>query len=341
MRLGLTLIFLCISLPILAAGNPLNFSNLPRGKTPSGFRASGGEAKEWRVIESEVPSTLDPSRPVKRHCLRHSGGTNNSERFPSLVFEGKNFENLVIKTSFRIDGGNGVRAAGIVIRAQPDNTSFVFAVIPAKSRMYLSYCEKGTKFGGHSSRISLPKDGWFHLELTCKNNTLSGKLNGENFETLRFINNPPGPGKVGFWARGDTDCLFTMSSVTLPVSLAQSVVNDIARTNKYLLRMELAAVRPGESAPEIAAATDLKQLGKPAHANCDQAIKKGAVVYSEGSDAVEVVMPVKNVDGEIMAAARMFLKPGKLTTKTRHRARAAAVAIELGKRIQTSAKLFR
>jgi hypothetical protein len=65
------------------------------------------------------------------------------------------------------------------------------------------------------------------------------------------------------------------------------------------------------------------------------------VVYSEGSDAVEVVMPVKNVDGEIMAAARMFLKPGKLTTKTRHRARAAAVAIELGKRIQTSAKLFR
>jgi len=341
MRLGSTLVLLWSSLPILAAGNPFNFSKLPLGKTPAGFRATGGEAKEWRVVEADLPSTLDPSRTVKRHCLQHSGGTNDSERYPSLVFAGKDFGNLVFKTSFRIDGGNGVKAAGIVIRAQPDNTSFVFAIIPAKSRMYLSYCEKGTKFGNHSSRISLPKDGWYHLELTCVNNTLSGKLNGENFETLRFINNPPGPGKVGFWTRGDTDCLFTLSSVTLPLSLAQSVVNDIARTNKYLLRVELAALRPGKNVPEISAATDLKQVGKPAHASCRQAIEKGAVIYSEGSDAIEVVMPVKNVDGEIMAAARMFLKPGNLTSKARHRARAAAVAIELGKRIQTRAKLFR
>jgi hypothetical protein len=207
--------------------------------------------------------------------------------------------------------------------------------------MYLTYCEEGIKFGGHSSHIALPKDGWYHLELTCQNNTINGRINGNNFEPLKFINNPPGPGKVGFWARGDTDCLFAMSSVALPVSFAQSVLNEVTLTNKYLQQVELAAIRTGKKTPEVAAATNLKQVGQPAHANCRDTIENGTVIYSEGRDAVEVIMPVKNVDGEIMAAARMFLKPGKLITKTRHRARASAVAIKLGEQIQTRAKLFR
>lgn len=328
-------------MPSIAADNPLNFSKHPLDKTPMNFRASGGKPNEWKVTEVEVPSRLDPTKKVKRHCLRHSGGTNDSARYPSLVSKGKNYKNLVINTSFRIDGGKGVQAAGVVIRAQPDNTSFLLAVIPAKSRMYLTYCEKGTKFGGHSSLIALPDDGWYHLELTCQNNTINGRINGNNFEPLKFINNPPGPGKVGFWARGDTDCLFAMSSVSLPVSFAQSVLNEVTRANKYLLSVELVAIRSDNKVPVVAAATDLEQVGRHAHARCRNTIENGSVVYSESRDTIEVIMPVKNVDGEIMAAARMFLKPGKLTTQDRHRARASAVAIELGNRIQTRGKLFR
>ena len=325
----------------MAANNPLNFSKYPLDKTPVDFRASGGKPSEWKITEAEVPSQLDPTKKVKRHCLRHSGGTNDSTRYPSLVSMKKNYENLVIKTSFRINGGKGVQAAGVVIRAQPDNTSFLLAVIPAKSSMYLTYCEEGTKFGGHSSHIALPKDGWYHLELTCQNNTINGRINGNNFDPLKFINNPPGPGKVGFWARGDTDCLFAMSSISLPVSFAQSVLNDVTRTNKHLQRVELVAIQSGNKMPVIAAATDLDQVGKNAPATCKNTIENGSVIYSENRNTIEVIMPVKNVDGEIMAAARMFLKPGKLTTQGTHRARASAVAIELGNRIQTRGQLFR
>ena len=148
-------------------------------------------------------------------------------------------------------------------------------------------------------------------------------------------------GKIGFWARGDTDCLFALSSVKVPLSFAQSVVNEITRSNKHLQRVELVAFRSEKNPLEIAAATDLKQVGQSAQANCLDTFKNGTVVYSKGRNAIEVIMPVKNVDGEIMAAARMFLKPGKLITQTKYRALASAVAIELGKKIQTHAKLFR
>jgi len=341
MKFWLTHILFGLALHSAAADNPLNFSKHPVGKTPIGFHAAGGTTNEWKVIEAEIPSKLNPSLMVKRRCLRHSGGTNNSTRYPSLVYTGNSYKDLVIKTSFRIDGGNGVQAAGVVIRVQPDNTSFLLAVIPAKSTMYLTYCEKGTKFGGHSSHIAIPKDGWYHLELTCQNNIISGRINGNNFEPLKFIKNPPGPGNVGFWARGDTSCLFAMTSVVLPVSFAQSVVNNIVRTNKHLQRVELVAIRAGKRIPEIAAATDPKKIGQPAHKNCRDTIVNGTVIYSKGQDAVEVVMPVKDVDGVIMAAARMFLRPGKFTTQTKNRALASAVAIELGKQIKTRGKVFR
>jgi len=132
-----------------------------------------------------------------------------------------------------------------------------------------------------------------------------------------------------------------MSKLHLPVSFAQTVINNISLTNKYLQRVELAAIRVGKNNPEIAVATDLRQVGQPAHVSCLSTIQDGTVVYRESSDAIEVVMPIKDVDGEIMAAARIFLKPGKLTTKATHRARATAVAIELGKKIQTHAGIFR
>ena len=340
MKFWLTIAFFILAHPA-TADNPLNFSKHPVGKTPNGFRVAGGTTNEWKVIEAEVPSSLDPSLMVKRRCLRHSGGTNNSTRYPSLVHTGESYEDLVIKTSFRINGGNGVQAAGVVIRAQPDNTSFIFAVIPANKAMYLTYCEKGVKFGGGSTHISLPKDGWYHLELTCQNNAINGRINGKSFEELKLIRNPPGPGKVGFWTRGDTDCLFTMSSVSLPMSFAQSVINEIVRTNKHLQRVELSAIRPGKKNPEVAAATNPKQVGQPAHASCLDTIENGTVIYSKSRDTIEVIMPVKNVDGKIIAAARMILKPGKFTTQTKNRALASAVAIELGRKIQTHAKLFR
>jgi hypothetical protein len=303
-----------------------------------GFRASGGVASEWKVIDAEIPSTLNPSVMVKRRCLHHKGGKNDSDRYPTLIFEGPNYANFALKTSFRINGGNGVQAAGVIFRAQKDNSYMLFAIIPSKERIYLKYCEKGALPAGPESDIQTPKNGWYQLELTCRNNQISGRLNGEVFDTLPLINMPPG--KIGFWTRGDTDCLFTMSKLTMPVSFAQTLISDISLTNKHLQRVELVAIRAGKKTPEVAAATDLKQVGEPAHANCRGTIENGTVTYSKGRNAIEVIMPVKNVDGEIMAAARIFLKPGKLITKAKHRARASAVAIELGKKIQTHAKLF-
>jgi len=339
MRYWSLFVLLCGTFTAIPADNPLNFNKHPLNKTPTGFRAAGGDSNEWKVVEAKIPSTLDPSATVKRQCLRHSGGTNDSTRYPSLMNLGRDYKNLVLKTSFRIDGGKGVQAAGVFFRAQKDNSYILFAIIPSKKRMYLTYCEKGVPVGGQNSEIKLPENGWFHLELTCQNDQISGRLNGGAFPAITLNDMPPG--KVGFWARGDTDCLFAMSSVSLPVRFSQSVVNEIARTNKHLQRVELVAIRTGKKIPEIAAATDPKKNGQPAHSNCLDTIKNGAVIYSKGRNAIEVIMPVKNVDGEIMAAARMFLKPGKLTTKTKHQARASAVAIELGNRIQTHAKLFR
>ena len=333
------ILLLCGTSPASPAENPLNFSKHPLNKTPSGFRATGGDASEWKVVEAKVPSTLDPSVMVKRHCLRHKGGENDSDRYPTLILESSTYSDCALRTSFRIDDGNAVQAAGILFRAQKDNSYILLAIIPAKKRMYLKYCQKGVPIGGPESDIKIPKDGWYQLELTCQNNQISGRLNGGTFPTIPLNGMPPG--RIGFWARGDTDCLFAMSSVTLPVSFTQSTVNEITQANEHLQRVELIAIQAGKKTPEVVAATDLKQVGQASHPNCRATIEDGSVVYSEGPNAIEVIMPVKNVDGEIMAAARMFLKPGKLTTKTRHRARASAVAIELGKRIQTHAKLFR
>ncbi|MBL69815.1 MAG: hypothetical protein CMO74_15460 [Verrucomicrobiales bacterium] len=322
-----------------AALNPLNFSRQQLGKAPAGFVPVNSEATEWTVIKAKVPSTLDPTQLVDRHCLKHRGGTPDTKRYPALLLDHRDYDDLILKTSFQITGGSGVKAAGVVFRTQKDNSAILFAIIPEKENMYLKFCEKGVPVGGPESRIKIPKDGWYHLEISCRNNVINGRLNGESFDSIKLNDMPAG--RVGFWTRGDTECLFAMSSLTLPLTLAQGAVNDITRANEHLKRMELIGQRRGADGLEIAAATNAALTGKAGPESCRPTLEKGAVVYSEDDDEVEIIMPVRDVEGDIIAAARMILSSGKLTTQARNRARASAVAIELGKRIQSRARLFR
>ena len=66
----------------------------------------------------------------------------------------------------------------------------------------------------------------------------------------------------------------------------------------------------------------------------------GTVFYTETKNATQVIMPVRDKDGDIIAAAVINLEKSVLANRDLYRARASAVVIDLGKRIQDKRQLF-
>ena len=147
---------------------------------------------------------------------------------------------------------------------------------------------------------------------------------------------------MGFWTRADTACEFAKFEVGKPVSIAQQAVQSVSRTNKHVKNLKLFAIADNVKAPSLVASTTGTGIGKSAEEPEDikKTLTDGTVFYTETKNATQVTMPVRDKDGDIIAAAVINLEKSVLANRDLYRARASAVVIDLGKRIQDKRQLF-
>src|SRR5439155_6998901 len=131
---GLALLLPLLSaVPALAAERKFDFSAVPDGQTPSGFRnAVTGQGKpgDWKVILAETASAIPPRTAqapavTKQAVLAQLAQDPSDEHFPLLIFEDEVFGDFTLTTRFKTVSGKKEQMAGLAFRIQNESNYYV------------------------------------------------------------------------------------------------------------------------------------------------------------------------------------------------------------------------
>jgi hypothetical protein len=322
------------SLCVAAAELKFDWSQNAAGRTPPGFTnlvTGRGSPSQWIILEEAVPPTLAPltsmasNQMAKRSVLSAQSLNLARDHCPLLLYTNEVFYDFTLTTRFKISGGAMASEAGLVFRAQDKDNYYVLrASTEGNLLWYRVVGGKSYEAMGVGVKVAVPKDAWQELRVECVGSQTRCYLNGDLvIPPVRpgaptndlAINDTTFPsGKVGFWTRADSRCFFVDGRVdyTPKVPFVQMLVAEIDKKYPRLLGLRIYADKnPGE--PVVIGAKDEQALGVPGTHYEQDVIDRNSIYYLKEKGAVEVTLPLRDRNGEIVAAlkTRMGTFPGE------------------------------
>lgn len=332
-----------------AAELRFDFSDVPVGKAPTNFHgvvAGAGAPGDWRVEMDEVPPTLErlsPQAPsvARRAVLGQFAQDTTDERFPMLVFDGETFTDFTLTTKFKIVSGLTEQMAGIAFRLQDEKNFYVIRANALNRNVRFYKVVDGVRSVPIGPEVSVSKGEWHELKITCTGNEIRTWLDGrEPFPalqdaTFRF-------GKIAFWTKSDSISYFADTVITYKpkVPLAQVLVQDIMK--KYPRIVDLKIYRLDEEKKEmhVVASKEAGDVGQSGGKYELATVEKGEIYYAKAKDHVAVVMPLRDRNGEAIAAVRVHLNTFPGQTEKNALIRTTPIVKEMQARVQTKEELF-
>lgn len=286
-------------------GLPKDFESVLGGK---------GTPGKWVILEDEVPGyfrsfsekALNTNvRPV----LAQVSEDLTDEHFPMLVYTGQNFKDFTIKTKFKLVRGVIETMAGIVFRYQDENNYY-----------YVRASEGGRSFaffkvvnGIRSEPVKVQADiligKWQSMSVQMEGSKINVTLNDKPI-IPELTDHTFTSGKIGFWTKSDSVSYFadTIIEYKPMVIAAQSMAKDILEAFPRLLDVKIfAPSKIGEPAKVIAAMHD-ESLGEEENEAVRDVIANGKQYYAKNKKVVTVTMPVRDRNGDPVAAIRISMK---------------------------------
>ena len=310
---------------------------------PAGFRstvAGNGPAGDWKVVMDEVPPQLAPltdKAPVvtKRAVLAQLSQDMTDERFPLLIFEGESFMDFTLTTRFKMVSGVAEQMAGVAFRIQ-DEKNFYVVRASARSNNFRFYKvangERGNLIG---PEIKVPQGVWHDLTVECKGNQIRCQLNGKEVIPPLTDSTFPG-GKIGFWTKSDSVSYFTEAKIvyTAREPLAQVLVRDALKKYPRLLGLKIYAMRGTPPKLQVVGSNDEKEIGQPGARAEQDVLDRGTMYYAKGKGTVAVTMPLRDRNGDAVAAVRVTMQSFPGQTEQNAIIRAAPIVKQMQGRFQ-------
>ena len=312
------LLMLCVS----ARGAELvfNFGDFASDKIPEGFTnvlAGHGEPGVWKIVMEEMPSAFTPLTDKapsvsRRAVLAQTSMDITDERFPMLVYTKETFDDFTLTTRFKLVEGVSEQMAGMVFRWQDEKNFYVVRASGLGSNLRFYSVVNGQRGNPIGPAVSVPKGVWHELKIECQGNKIRAWLDGNPVPwegTAPEINdNSFRSGKIGFWTKSDSVSYFTDTKVTYTPreSPAQVLVRDTLAKYPRLVGLKVFLLNEAGE-PRVAASKDQKNLGE-AGGNAEKtAITSGTIFYGKGKDTVSVVQPLRDRNGDPIAAVRVTM----------------------------------
>jgi len=340
-------LWLTVSLPAFGAERVFDFQDLPANKTPPGFRSvvSGtGPIGDWKVIMDEVPPLLSPltdKAPVvtKRAVLAQLNSDPTDERFPLLIFDGETFTDFTLTTRFKLASGTAEQMAGIAFRLQDERNFYVIRASGLGKNLRFYKVVSGERGNPIGPQVDIPPGVWHELKIECKGNQIRCWLNGK--ETIPTLtDNSFTSGKIGFWTKSDSVSYFaeTRMTYTPREPLAAVIVRNVVANYPRLRGLKVYTLdEKGE--PRVVASKNPGEVGTPGGKNEKETITQGHIFYGKDKKSVSVVMPLRDHNGEPIAAVRLNMETFVGQTEQNALSRARPLVKEMQARVQSLEEL--
>jgi hypothetical protein len=324
---------------------PQGFSSLVTGQGPPG---------DWKIMEEKVapvqPSLL-PSL-TNSYISKHSVLAQTSElplasHFPLLLYTNEVLANFTITTRFEIISGAVAPEAGVAFRVQDRNNYYVVRA-SARGNVLWYRVVGGVRHEDQGIGVKIPiqTGAWYELSVVCSGNQirclLDGKLiipparAGAATNELAINDSTFATGQAGLWTASDTVAYFadTRIDYTPRVPMIQTVVAEVIKKYPRLLGLKIYSMK-NSAVPVVIADAKGPDLGSPGGATETQVITNGTAMYLKLKDSVELTLPLRDRNGEIIAAMKVTLTSFKGETTDTAAGRASVIKKAMEERLNT------
>lgn len=339
-----------LALPMGAAELTFDFSQFPDGQTPAGFTnllAGGGQPADWKVILADVEPEFPPLSPqapkfAKRAVLTQLNHDATSERFPMLAYEQEVFRDFKLTTRFRILGGRTEQMAGIAFRLKDEENFYVIRVSALGRNLKFYKVVTGIRANVIGSDMTITTNEWHELSIECRGNEILCTFDGQ--PALPALQDTSfSAGKIAFWTMSDSVCQFAEAKITYTpeIPLSQVLLKSALEKYSRLQGLKIYVLDKQGEGTHIVASHDESELGQPGGESELGAIRSGKIYYGKSKGRVDVVMPLRDRNGEPVAAVRVQMDSFFGQTQNNALARARPVVQYMQKQLATSQDVFR
>lgn len=303
---------------LAAAERNFDFSPSPKGGEPEGWRAElagSGRPGDWRVVQEEVPSALEPLSPQapklnRRPVVAQASASAEDERFPMLVHTAERFGDFTFTSRFRIDGGSLEQIAGLVFRHQDPRNFYVVRASALGGNLRFYKFVDGERSAPIGPSIPFQKGRWYELSVRAEGNQIEVLLNGTNAFPI-LTDNSFNAGHIGFITKSDTTAVFGDARIRYrPLeTLAAALVRQTLEQQPRLLDLRLYGPSPDGGPLRCLAAKNPKDLGSAADETAAKVHRENRTYFGRTSSAAVVTAPLHDRNGDVIGVMEFHLKP--------------------------------
>jgi hypothetical protein len=308
------------TLPVMGADLALDFRDAAIDQTPANFQsvvAGTGQPGVWSIVSAPVPPLLAPltdraSKVASRQVLAQTSQDKTDEHFPILVYEPENFRDFKLTTRFEIVSGVAEQMAGVVFRFQNASNFYVVRASALGHNVRFYKMVDGQRSDPIGPALDVPAGIWHTLAVQCAGTHITFWL--DDLPGLALEDSTFPSGKIGFWTKSDAVSYFCDLAIhyTPIIPAAQTLVNSILREETRLLGLKIYVI-DAQGQPHVIASKFAGDIGQPGGTAEKAAIADGTVSLGRGPEAVSVWLPLRDRNGDPMAAVLVRMKsfPGE------------------------------
>jgi hypothetical protein len=303
-------------LPAAGAEITINFSDFAAGSTPTNFHralAGSGKPSDWKIVMDEVPPLLAPLSPqapvvTRKAVLAQTSADPTDEHFPMLIYDGETFRDFKLTTRFKIVSGAVEQMAGVVFRFQNESNFYVLRASALGHNLRFYKVVDGVRAAPLGPQMDISTNTWHTLAVQCQGTQITCWL--DDHPVMPPLNdNTFALGKVGFWTKSDAVSYFGDTTITYTprVPLVQALVKNIMEKQSRIMGLRI--YTPDDKGQlRVAASKDEKEIGQPGTDAEKNAFAKGTVSFGRGTGTVALVLPLRDRNGDPVAAVWVRLK---------------------------------
>lgn len=331
-----------LALPLFGAEKTFEFGELSEGKTPQGFRSTvtgKGSPGDWKILLDEetplMPRLTPQAKSVTKHpVLAQLSRERIDDHYPLLIYDGETFADFKLTTRFKIVDGKDEQMAGIAFRIQDEKNYYYVRASALGSTFYFFKFVNGELIGPIGSKVEIRKGVWQEMSIECRGSQVTCSLNGRAIIS-QMKQDTFAKGKIGFWTKSDSVSYFSDAKITYkplePPALA--IIRDLAKKYPRLLGLKIYLRGTDPGSTTILASSVPSENGQPGGKTENHVIANAETWYGKERESVSVIMPLRDRNGEPIAAVRVVMKSFKGQTEENAIIRAAPIVKEIQARV--------
>jgi hypothetical protein len=232
--------------------------------------------------------------------------------------------------------GKAEQMAGIAFRIQDETNYYVLRASSLGNTFRFYKVVNGQRGTIMGPQVPLPKDEWHEMSVQCRGNQILCLLDGKQ-AIPTITDNSFAKGKIGFWTKSDSVSYFDSAKVVYnhTEAPARAIVRSMLKKYPRLLGMKIYV--PGQQAgsTRVVASQDETELGTPGSKTEQEVIGRGETYYGKEKESVSVIMPLRDRNGDAIAAVRVIMKSFPGQTEENAIIRAAPLVKEIQSQVQS------